>query len=217
VADFLEEWEFQSFLGRPATFGDDRALTNRILRRHRVVYQSTARAETTAPSSLRVFFRQQLRWKKSWLRESLYLVSYFWRKNPLAAMFTYASIVFPLFAPVVVLHAVANAAVESLDTFWFYVIGSYAMAVLYSLYYAFVRGDGLWFHGLTFIACYMTVLVFQTYWAMATMRNTKWGTRDSTVEHRPVDPALLVDLPSQPATDRAEPRTRATPILAAHP
>ena len=46
------------------------------------------------------FFRQQLRWKKSWLRESLYVVRLFWRKNPLAALFTYASIVFPFMAPV---------------------------------------------------------------------------------------------------------------------
>jgi hyaluronan synthase len=204
VEGFLHEWEFQSFLGRPATFGDDRALTNRILRKHRVIYQSTARAETNAPSTFRVFFRQQLRWKKSWLRESLYLVSFVWRKNPVAAVFTYASILFPLFAPFVVLRAVSNAAFGSVDTFWFYVIGSYAMAVVYSLYYAFVRGDGLWFHGLTFVACYMTVLVFQTYWAMATMRNTGWGTRDSTVEHKTVDPALLTDLRGDAAQPRAE-------------
>ena len=33
VLHFLDKWEFQTFLGRPATFGDDRALTNKILRR----------------------------------------------------------------------------------------------------------------------------------------------------------------------------------------
>jgi hypothetical protein len=59
-----------------------------------------------------------------------------------------------------------------------------------------MRRDGLWFHGMTFIACYMCVLVFQTYWAIATMRDTRWGTRNSTVEHRPVDPVLLTDLPA---------------------
>ncbi|MDQ3767162.1 MAG: glycosyltransferase, partial [Actinomycetota bacterium] len=102
VRPLLRAWEFQTFLGKPATFGDDRALTNRILAKDRVVYQSTARAETNAPTSLGVFFRQQLRWKKSWLRESTYVVRYFWRKNPAAAVFTYASIIFPMFAPWVV-------------------------------------------------------------------------------------------------------------------
>lgn len=31
VLPLLDDWESQTFLGRPATFGDDRALTNRIL------------------------------------------------------------------------------------------------------------------------------------------------------------------------------------------
>lgn len=213
VEEFLTAWEFQSFLHRPATFGDDRALTNRILRHHRVVYQSSARAETNAPTSLRVFFRQQLRWKKSWLRESMVLLTYFWRKNPVASLFTYASILFPICAPFVVLHAVVNAVTGSGDTFWFYVIGSYAMAVLYSLYYAFVRRDGFWFHGMTFIACYMMVLVFQTYWAMATMRDTRWGTRDSTVEHKEVDATLLTDLVSQPSPDAGCRTATPLPVL----
>ena len=197
VMPLLDAWEFQTFLGRPATFGDDRALTNRILAHHRVVYQSTARAETMAPDNLRVFFRQQLRWKKSWLRESMYVLRYFWRKNPIAALFTYASIAFPFMAPWVVLHAVGGRLLGgAAGGLWFYLIGTYAMALLYSLYYAFKRDDGLWYHGMTFVALYMTALVFQTYWGIFTMRDTRWGTRSSTVEHRPIDQAALTVLPS---------------------
>ena len=81
--------------------------------------------------------------------------------------------------------------------FWFYLIGTYGMAVLYSLYYAFKRGDGVWYHGLTFVGLYMSVLVFQTYWGMVTMRDTRWGTRASTVEHARIDGALLTALPAQ--------------------
>jgi hyaluronan synthase len=196
VLPLLEEWEFQTFLGRPATFGDDRALTNRILARHRVVYQESARAETVVPETPRVFFRQQLRWKKSWLRESMQVVRYFWRKNPVAAAFTYASIAFPFMAPFVVLHAVGGRLLAGQPGgVWFYVIGTYAMALLYSLYYAFKRPDGLWFHGMTFIVLYMSVLVFQTYWGILTMRDTRWGTRASTVEHARVDQSRLTALP----------------------
>lgn len=202
VLPLLDAWEFQTFLGRPATFGDDRALTNRILATHRVVYQASARAETVAPESLRVFFRQQLRWKKSWLRESLQVLRYFWRKNPVAAVFTYASIAFPFMAPWVVLHAVAGRLVGGAPGgLWFYIIGTYAMALLYSLYYGFKRHDGLWYHGMTFVALYMTVLVFQTYWGILTMRDTRWGTRASTVEHARVDPSLVVALASDAPGD----------------
>jgi hyaluronan synthase len=196
VLPLLEGWEFQTFLGRPATFGDDRALTNRILDRHRVVYQASARAETMVPERPRVFFRQQLRWKKSWLRESMQVVRYFWRKNPLAALFTYASIAFPFMAPWVVLHAVGGRLVGGEPGgLWFYIIGTYAMALLYSLYYAFKRQDGLWYHGMTFVALYMCVLVFQTYWGILTMRDTRWGTRSSTVEHARIDQNLVTALP----------------------
>lgn len=197
VRPLLHDWEFQTFLGRPATFGDDRALTNRVLACHRVVYQSSAQADTVAPDSLRKFLRQQLRWKKSWLRESLYVVRLFWRKNPLAALFTYASIGFPFLAPFVVLHAVLGRLVGgSISGLWFYLIGTYAMALLYSLFYAFKRDDGLWHHGMTFVMLYMAVLVFQTYWGILTMRDTRWGTRASTVDHHPVDPALITALPA---------------------
>ena len=42
----LEWWEDQKFLGRPSTFGDDRSLTNCVLRDWRVVYHSEAIAHT---------------------------------------------------------------------------------------------------------------------------------------------------------------------------
>lgn len=210
VLPLLDAWEFQTFLGRPATFGDDRALTNRILTGNRVVYQSSAQAETVVPDRLRVFFRQQLRWKKSWLRESTYVVRYFWRKNPLAALFTYAAIAFPFMAPWVVLHAVAGRLLGGEPGgLWFYLIGTYSMALLYSLYYAFRRNDGLWYHGLTFVALYMSVLVFQTYWGILTMRDTRWGTRSSTVEHAPIDQARVTALP--PADAESEELARMLP------
>jgi hypothetical protein len=33
----------------------------------------------------------------------------------------------------------------------------------------------------------MSVLVFQTYWGIVTMRDTRWGTRASTVDHNAID------------------------------
>jgi hypothetical protein len=47
---------------------------------------------------------------------------------------------------------------------------------------------------MTFILLYMTVLVFQTYWGILTMRDTRWGTRSSTVDHARIDPAGLTVL-----------------------
>jgi hyaluronan synthase len=210
IVEILDAWEHQTFLGKPATFGDDRSLTNYVLRHRRVVYQSTAVAATIAPETLKRFLTQQLRWKKSWLRESLYVVRYFWRKNPIAACLTYASIIFPFCAPFVVLHALFGHIQGGVnDGLWFYLIGTYAAAVLYSLYYAYKRRSGLWHHGMTFILVYMTVLVFQTFWGIATMRDNRWGTRDATVDTTTVDPKLLTVLPAYAAIVEQSPAVRA--------
>jgi hyaluronan synthase len=174
----LERWEKQTFLGAKATFGDDRALTNYVLRDHRVVYQALARSYTLAPETLRDFLIQQLRWKKSWLRESWHVASFIWRKHPIAAASTCFGVLFPWIAPLVILHAVVWNSVAFGDP-WMYLVGAYAMALIYSLYYAVTRRSPLWYHGLTFVVIYMSLLVWQTYYALLTIRNTRWGTRAS--------------------------------------
>jgi hyaluronan synthase len=196
----LERWENQRFLGRPATFGDDRALTNYVLRTWRITYQSQARSHTLAPDRLRIFAVQQLRWKKSWLRESLHVSKFIWRKNPIAATLTYMGCLFPWVAPIIVLHAVWFRALGAGSPL-FYIVGAYVMAVLYSLYYAVMRRSPLWWHGVSFVAIYMAFLVWQTYYALLTIRNTNWGTRASTHGDASAEPVVL--MPGAAVEERA--------------
>jgi hyaluronan synthase len=182
LIEVLPRWETQSFLGREATFGDDRALTNMLLRHHRVVYQSTAVCETVVPDTFRGFLVQQTRWKKSWIRESLIACTFFWRKNPIAALATYISNIFPLVAPFIIFRAMIWRPVLHGGDPWMYVIGLYAMAVMYSLYYGWQRKKPYWWAGIAFVFLYATVLIWQTYWAVATARKTAWGTRSGRVD-----------------------------------
>jgi hyaluronan synthase len=70
----------QTVFGIPQTVGDDRVLTNELLRNGwRTVYQSTALVETDAPSDWRTFCRQQLRWGRSSQRETLLSLRWLWR------------------------------------------------------------------------------------------------------------------------------------------
>ncbi len=103
----LDWWENQTFLGAPSTFGDDRSLTNCVLRRWQ--RQATSRAPSatrSCPESFRTFMKQQLRWKRSWTRESLIVSTFIWRKHPLAALATYVGILLPLLAPFTAVRAV---------------------------------------------------------------------------------------------------------------
>src|SRR5205823_451207 len=81
VMNVLPAWENQQFCGTKATFGDDRSLTNFILRDYRVLYHAGARVATYTPSRWAVFFRQQLRWKKSWFRENWIAIRFMWKKH----------------------------------------------------------------------------------------------------------------------------------------
>ncbi len=178
----LDWWENQTFLGRESTFGDDRSLTNCVLRNWKVKYESRAVSHTIVPNTFRQFMKQQLRWKRSWTRESLIVARFIWRKNPIAAASVYVGMILPVVAPVVAVHAIIMMPAAGGGTPFLYLTGVYAMSVCYGLYYVTRRGryDGLWVYGILFCFFYLAFLLWQTYYAILTTRSSSWGTRPST-------------------------------------
>jgi len=179
----LEWWESQTFLGVESTFGDDRSLTNCVLRDWRILYEKNAVSHTIVPTSFRAFVKQQTRWKRSWTRESLMVSRFIWRKHPVAATFVYLSIVLPLIAPVAALHSIAWGPLMHGSTLpLIYVAGLYSLAVVYSLYYILFQEhySALWMYGILFVFFYLAIMLWQTYYAIATCRTAAWGTRPAT-------------------------------------
>ncbi len=77
VEEHLESWINQTFMGVPATIGEDRALTNCVLRSgYRVVYQKDAVVKTKMPISFSGLRRMLLRWARSNVRESLVMAAF---------------------------------------------------------------------------------------------------------------------------------------------
>jgi hyaluronan synthase len=180
ITPVLERWEHQRFLGRPATYGDDRSLTNFVLRDWDVRYDELARSRTIVPTTFNLFLRQQLRWKRSWTRESLIIGRFIWRRTPLASVWAYLGIILPLVAPLVALRAIAwQPVVAGTGAPIVYLIGLYAMALVYGLYYGLRHGryDTLWVFGVLFVFFYLAFLLWQTWYAILTSRNSSWGTR----------------------------------------
>ncbi|HZD59830.1 MAG TPA: glycosyltransferase [Anaerolineae bacterium] len=177
LLEVLDEWRHQTFLGVNCTYGDDRSLTNKLLRNYKVRYNSLARAYTIVPENYRQFFKQQLRWKKSWTRESLIAIRIFWRKHPVFAASAYLATILPLVSPLLVVRSFLFLPAAGILP-WFYVLGIYAMALLFGLFYCFrtPQRPELWVYGVMFSFLYF-ILVWQTYYAIATLKNSKWGTR----------------------------------------
>jgi hyaluronan synthase len=179
----MEWWESQRFLGVESTFGDDRSLTNCVLRDWRVVYEKRAVSHTIVPVTFRAFVTQQTRWKRSWTRESLLVARFIWRKHPIAALFTYLSIVLPLIAPVAAVHAIVWGPLTHGGTLpLVYLAGIYALAMVYSLYYVLFQDEYslVWIYGVLFVFFYLGIMLWQTYYAIVTCRTAAWGTRPAT-------------------------------------
>ncbi len=177
VMEYLDKWLNQKFLGQKATFGDDRALTNLMLRNHRTYYQDTAICSTIVPNDNKVFLKQQMRWKRSWLRESFTAGTFIWRKEPFAAVFFYVGLCVPILAPVVVIY---NLFYVPITTYAFpttFMVGMLMMAMMMSSAQMFLRKSTTWIFGFLFCLYYEAVLLWQMPIAVLTFWKSTWGTR----------------------------------------
>jgi hyaluronan synthase len=99
----------QQVLGLSLQVGDDRVLTNELLRNGwRTVYQSSALVHTEAPSSWGTFWKQQLRWGRSSQRETLLSLRWLWRR-PVAFLSFLTDIATPFALYSVMAVAIAHA------------------------------------------------------------------------------------------------------------
>lgn len=178
LMEILDDWLKQSFLGVTCTYGDDRSLTNYLLKKgYKTMFSPTAIAYTEVPDNFKKFMRQQLRWKKSWVRESLLAGMFMWKRNPIMSISFYLGVILPLLAPIIVFRALIWYPSATGNTPWFYLFGLALMAVVYGLYYYLYTGDRKWVYGVVFAAFYTIVLIWQLPWAILNLRDARWGTR----------------------------------------
>jgi hyaluronan synthase len=173
----LDLWRNQTMLGTRSTFGDDRSLTNFILRTWKVVYCHQAKARTIVPVRYKQFLNQQLRWKKSWIREGLMAATFIWKKNIIASFSFYTNLLLPIFSPLVVLYTLLIVPLLFKEVPYVFIIGVIALSFLYGLFNYWQTNNRYWFYAVPFSLFYMTVLVWQMPYAIYKLRDTKWGTR----------------------------------------
>lgn len=81
VMQVLQEWRNQTFCGRPANIGEDRAMTNLILRNgYHIHFQRDAMVYTNVPVRYRNLCKMFLRWARSNVRETLVTSTFAFRK-----------------------------------------------------------------------------------------------------------------------------------------
>lgn len=182
VVEYMDAWLNQKFLGRTATFGDDRSMTNFILQKYRTGYQDTAVCATVVPNRYRVFLRQQMRWKRSWLRESIIAGRFMWKKEPFGAILFYIGLLIPVVAPVVVVYNMLYVPIVHRVFPTTFLMGMLMMALMMSVVQLFLKKSSTWIFGLLFCVFYESVLLWQMPIAWVTFWKSNWGTRETPAD-----------------------------------
>ena len=72
VLNCLQDWVNQTFMGQPSDIGEDRALTNMILKQgYHVAFQRNAYVYTNIPEKYKNLYKMFIRWERSNVRENI--------------------------------------------------------------------------------------------------------------------------------------------------
>ena len=182
VRNVLDGWVGQRFLGRPCTFGEDRAMTNDILGQgYDCVYQRAGVVHTLVPTTYRRLCKMFLRWDRSYVREELRFVrTIVWRRPPKARAIALIEAVitnsrYPIaWATLVLLSTLAAAHPEILLRFCCAMLLVSSLNMLY-----YLRGERHWDFvygiGYSFFSAFALFWIFP--YALCTARTQGWLTR----------------------------------------
>lgn len=172
--------EDRNILGIPIKYGEDRFLTHQIvIHGYRTVMTMKAMCFTKAATTLRGYFNQQLRWKRSNIVDFLIGVGHAWRLHPLLCLQYLSMLLLLLVYPFVIVTNVQSGDFFELATFHLVLVGG--LSVVY--YFApSVRALPPWLrvHPIAFLP--MAVLMPVAYLLLTplglfTLDSSSWETR----------------------------------------
>ena len=183
LREVIDEFAGQRFLGESCTHSEDRHLTNLVLKRgYDVVYVAEAVSWTETPATVRGFLRQQRRWKRGYVRESIYTLTYAWRRKPLLFL---QILLWDLTAPFLSFGlrvALAVTIVTRPSLVLTTILPSWIMLLLVRYILVPIRARekvlGLFVYMLFYECC----LYWLNLWALFTVKNRSWVTRTSSAQ-----------------------------------
>jgi len=182
VLPILEEWRRQTFLGAPATIGEDRALTNLVARQgFYAVYQRTAIVHTIVPETYNGLCKMYLRWDRSNFRESWVQLTFLFKKYrqqdrllPILDFFM-TQLEFPL------TYLFLGLLLMSFFTYPVLMVNFFAglgvLTLVYMFYYIHQERDGEFIYGILYSYFAFLALNWVQPYAFLTLKNDRWLTR----------------------------------------
>jgi hyaluronan synthase len=182
VEAVLAEWNNQTWMGKPSTIAEDRALSNLILRDgHEITFQGNATAWTNVPLTYKGLAKMFMRWERGNVRENLTYLSFCWK--PFRKRYwLHANVDFALNSLEMVipyLLIVASLGYSIFNPFFglkylaFVIIVSTCMQ---AYYYKQERNTDF-LYGILYSIFWFTVMWWVVPYSILTANNGKWGTR----------------------------------------
>ncbi len=180
ILPIINKWQNETFLGKPVMWGDDRSLTNWVLRsNYLTVYADEVQAYTIVPETFKQFLKQQIRWKKSWFINSIFAMKFIYKNQPFVAV-TYFLPLFllTLMTPIMAtLALIYNPFINHIFPVT-YVLGIFLIACIVTLYYLSVdRKSKYWKYIFVWSSINMFFLSFILYYSLIRIQDRKWSTR----------------------------------------
>lgn len=186
VMNCLEDWIHQTFRGQPSDIGEDRAMTNMILKQGlQVVFQKNAYVFTNIPERYENLYKMFVRWERSNVRENIMMSQFAFTKfreestiGPrilLSMQWVKVLMAFPLLILlvwVVCTHPILFLCTSLAGIMIFSTVQMFFYAKKYNISEAFLA--------YTYSIFYMFTLFWITPYAIATASRRGWLTRELT-------------------------------------
>ncbi|KAK5828170.1 nucleotide-diphospho-sugar transferase [Linnemannia elongata] len=174
IADVMDSWVKQSFLGVLCTYGDDRHLTNLVLREgYKVKFSHHAICYTDTPIKFIAWVTQQTRWSKSFFREIPIQLGCMHLHSP---WMTYA-LLYQLIYPMMMIYNLVNCiyfGTGSQIAWWMFSI--MGVGLMKTAYAVRVTRDKKFFFTTIYGFLYMLGYVPAKIYAALTLYDNSWGT-----------------------------------------
>ncbi|MCW4030543.1 MAG: glycosyltransferase [Candidatus Bathyarchaeota archaeon] len=178
----VDEWLNEKFLGHDVVSGDDRQMTNLMMRMGgKSVFQSNALAYTYAPHKFKKFLIQQLRWGRSAFRGMLFASKFFTKKNTSQKLVFYTTMFVNFISPISLLaNTVVLAILGQFEFIAVYLLGLLLLSFLFALNdkllvdYFSIKDIG---YRILFFALSVAITFVYLYSWVTPWKGKVWGTR----------------------------------------
>ena len=203
IFNFIPAWENDTFLGQEFKFATDRTLTGFVLgnkflarknlekyadspfiegtyfppRDWKVVYSKSATALTTVPDTFKKLLKQQIRWKKSFLRNIFFTGRFYWKKPLIPALLYYLHILIVLAGPFIVYRHLIYLPLEGdLFSIFLYLGGITLVGLMFGLAYQVEDPQSRkWVYRPLMSLLSTLVLCWLLFYSAATINNMAWS------------------------------------------